>query len=267
LTRGSLFHETQYEVLTALKQEGLLPLDAGSLARAFALVDGALARLAAEYEDELAPAIPRVWQDGINSIKADLREWLRRMAGNDDGWIPDKFELSFGLSDRGPRACDPASVPEPVAIIGDLKLRGSIDLIERQGTDRFRVTDHKTGRAYADKETIVGGGKYLQPLLYALACQELLPGRVESGRLYYCTAAGGYEDRVVPLDEANISILNTVLITIRQGLAESFLPAAPDEGACRWCDFLAVCGSFEEQRSGMKPRDHLVQIKAMRELP
>jgi ATP-dependent helicase/nuclease subunit B len=267
LTRGSLFHETQFEVLTGLKEEGLLPLGADSLARAFILIDQSLQRLAAGYEDELAPAIPRVWQDGINGIKADLREWLRRMADNVDGWIPDKFELSFGLSDRGPRASDPASVDDPVPIIGDLKLRGSIDMTERQGTDRFRVTDHKTGRAYAGKETIVGGGKYLQPLLYALASQELLDGQVESGRLYYCTAVGGYEDRIVPLDEENLQILNSVLITIRQGLADAFLPAAPDEGACRWCDFLAVCGAFEERRSGLKPRDRLVQINAMRELP
>ena len=265
LTRGSLFHETQFEVLTGLKAAGWLPLHTSSLRKAFDLVDRALLRLAAEYEDRLAPAIPRVWQDGINSIRADLREWLHRMT-DEHAWIPDKFELSFGLSDRGPRESDPASVADPVGVIGDLKLRGSIDMIERQG-DRFRVTDHKTGKARADKETIVGGGKYLQPLLYALACQELLQGHVESGRLYYCTADGGYEERVVPLNEDNLQILNSVLITIRQGLAEAFLPAAPDRDACTWCDFLAVCGPFEETRSRLKPRDRLVQLTAMRNLP
>jgi hypothetical protein len=33
LTRGSLFHETQFEVLTALKSAGLLPLRVGSIER------------------------------------------------------------------------------------------------------------------------------------------------------------------------------------------------------------------------------------------
>jgi CRISPR/Cas system-associated exonuclease Cas4 (RecB family) len=267
-----LFHETQFEVLTKLKKQGLLPLTVGAgaerktLDAALDLVDRALERLATDYKDRLAPAIPRVWQDGINSIRADLREWLRRMAEGNDGWIPDKFELSFGLSDRGPRESDPASVDEPVEIIGDLKLRGSIDMVERQGT-RFRVTDHKTGKARAEKTTIVGGGKYLQPLLYALACQKLLKGSVESGRLYYCTADGGYEERIVPLNENSLEVLNPVLSTIRQGLVDGFLPAAPDEDACRWCDFLAVCGSFEEGRTRLKPRDRLVQIKALRDLP
>jgi CRISPR/Cas system-associated exonuclease Cas4 (RecB family) len=152
-------------------------------------------------------------------------------------------------------------------VIGDLQLRGSIDMVERRGSKSFRVTDHKTGKAYAEKSTIVGGGKYLQPLLYALACQELVEGQVESGRLYYCTAVGGYDDRVVPLNDDNRQVLNEVLITIRQGLAEAFLPAAPDKDACTWCDFLAVCGPFEERRSGLKPRDRLVQLTAMRKLP
>ena len=310
LTRGSLFHETQFEVLTALKAQGLLPLvgaslrgrpmggdeersvegeegrvlggeDEGGLGRevgrpqrdapttaAFELVDKALDRLAKDYEDRLAPAIPRVWQDGINSIRADLREWLRRMANSDDGWVPEKFELSFGLTtDRGPRDADPDSVSDPVEIMGDFKLRGSIDLVERHTSGRFRVTDHKTGKARAERDTVVGGGKYLQPLLYALAAQKVLNQHVESGRLYYCTADGGYEERVVPLDEFNLQMVTSVLTTIRTSLADAFLPAAPEKGACGWCDFLAVCGGFEELRTDNKPSDRLVQLKRIRELP
>jgi RecB family exonuclease len=299
LTRGSLFHETQFEVLSGLKADGLLPLYVGTqgeregsldrdegrslrddrrdegrprraaltMNKAFDLVDRILDRLASEYEDRLAPAIPRVWQDGINSIRADLREWLRRMANSEDGWVPEKFELSFGLTDHGPRDSDPDSVSDAVEIIGDLRLRGSIDLVERHSSGKYRVTDHKTGKARAEKNTIVGGGKYLQPLLYALAAQKVLNQRVESGRLYYCTADGGYEERIVPLDNFNLQIITSILTAIRQGLADAFLPAAPEEGACNWCDFLAVCGSFEEIRTRNKPGDRLVQLKGIRKLP
>ncbi|HKE58010.1 MAG TPA: PD-(D/E)XK nuclease family protein, partial [Pyrinomonadaceae bacterium] len=266
LTRGSLFHETQFEVLTNLKAVGLLPLKEAALSNAFELVDLFLGRLAGEYEDKFAPAIPRVWEDGISSIKSDLREWLRRMANSDDGWVPDKFELSFGLSDRGPRSSDPESIPDPVEIIGDLQLRGSIDLVERHVSGKFRVTDHKTGKARAPKGTVVGGGKYLQPLLYALASKKLLDQPVDAGRLYYCTADGGFEDRVVPLNDESIQTLNPVLIAVRQGLADPFLPAAPEKGGCDWCDYLAVCGSFEETRTRDKPKDRLVELKRIREL-
>lgn len=267
LTRGSLFHETQFEVLTNLKSAGLLPLSTNDLAKAFGLVDQALDRLAAEYQDKLAPAITRVWQDGINSIRADLREWLRRMVDSTDGWVPDKFELSFGLSDRGPRDSDPDSVDEPVEIVGDLKLRGSIDLVERHTSGKWRVTDHKTGKARAEKNIVVGGGKHLQPLLYALACQKLMKQPVESGRLYYCTSDGGYQDRVVPLDDYTRQTVTTVLTTVRQSLAEGFLPVAPEEGACVWCDFLAVCGGYAEDRAKSKLQTRLVQIEKIRELP
>ncbi len=53
-----------------------------------------------ERHDELAPAIERVWLDGIESIRADLREWLRRAAEDPEHWRPEWFELGFGLSDR-----------------------------------------------------------------------------------------------------------------------------------------------------------------------
>ncbi|HET6893213.1 MAG TPA: PD-(D/E)XK nuclease family protein, partial [Pyrinomonadaceae bacterium] len=267
LTRGSLFHETQFEVLTTLKAAGLLPLRKDSLAEAFDVVDRSLDRLARDYEDTLAPAIPRVWRDSINSIKADLREWLRRMADAEDGWTPEKFELSFGLTDRGPRSSDPDSAKEPVDVLGDLKLRGSIDLVERHFSGKFRVTDHKTGKARAARDTVVGGGKHLQPLLYALACEKLLGPKVESGRLYYCTADGGYEERIVPLNEDSLQKLTSVLVAIRQSLADGFLPAAPEDDACVWCDFLAVCGAFEEMRTRNKPNDRLVQLKGLRKLP
>jgi len=53
----------------------------------------------------------------------------------------------------------------------------------------------------------------------------------------------------------------------RQALAEGFLPAAPEDGACAWCDFLAVCGPFEETRTRRKPPERLVQLKGIRDLP
>ena len=54
------------------------------------------------FEDELAPAIKGVWDDGIDAIRADLREWLRRTS-EDHAWIPHQFELAFGLAGREAR--------------------------------------------------------------------------------------------------------------------------------------------------------------------
>ncbi|HSO75042.1 MAG TPA: PD-(D/E)XK nuclease family protein, partial [Blastocatellia bacterium] len=246
---------------------GELPVTHNNVERVIQAVNDVLHRVASDYEDKLWPAIPKVWEDGINAIGADLREWLRRQAGAEDGWAPYKFELSFGLADRDRKEEDPASVPEPVPVAGDLRVRGSIDLVERHVSGKLRATDHKTGKARAKDGVVIGGGQHLQPVLYALACEKLLDGPVESGRLYYCTAAGNYEERVVMLDEFARGYAGIMVDTVGQALAEGFLPAAPDRDACVWCDFLAVCGPNEERRVKGKPRDRLVQLKTLRELP
>ncbi len=267
LTRGSLFHKVQYEVLTLLRAAEMLPITSKNIDRAIEEVDDVLDRVAARYEDELWPAIPKVWEDGINAIRADLHEWLRRHADSEDGWVPYKFELSFGLADRDREDEDPASVPDPVPVIGKLKLRGSIDLVERHVTGKLRATDHKTGKARAKDGVIIGGGQHLQPVLYALACEKLLGDPVESGRLYYCTADGNYEERVVMLDDFARGYAGIMVDTVGRALEEGFLPAAPAHDACVWCDYLAVCGPHEERRVRVKPQATLVALKGLRELP
>lgn len=267
LTRGSLFHEVQFEVLSRLKADGLLPVRAETLEVARDVVDGALDGVAARYRELLCPAIPRVWEDGVNGIRADLREWLRRSAEDESGWVPDRFELAFGLplGERGD--ADPASVTRPVAVAGPLRLRGSIDLVERHPRGALRVTDHKTGKARAASGVVVGRGEVLQPLLYALACEQLLPEPVEAGRLYYCTAAGGYEQRVVPLDAAGRAAAAAVVETIDHALRDGFLPAAPVERACAYCDYRPVCGPYEEIRHRRKPAERLRDLARLRSMP
>jgi ATP-dependent helicase/nuclease subunit B len=267
LTRGSLFHKVQYEVLTLLRAAGELPVTHKNVEHAIEAVNDVLHRVASVYEDELWPAIPKVWEDGISAIGADLREWLRRQADAQDGWVPYKFELSFGLADRDRKEEDPASVPDPVPVVGDLKVRGSIDLVERHQSGKLRATDHKTGKARAREGVVIGGGQHLQPVLYALACEKLLEGQVESGRLYYCTAAGNYEERVVMLDDFARGYAGIMVETVGHALAEGFLPAAPARDACVWCDYLAVCGPHEERRVRVKPQDRLIELKGLRELP
>jgi ATP-dependent helicase/nuclease subunit B len=148
-----------------------------------------------------------------------------------------------------------------------LALRGSIDLVERHTSGKLRATDHKTGKARARDGVIVGGGQHLQPALYALACEKLLEGPVESGRLYYCTSDGGYEERIVPLDDFTRGTAGIVVEIIGSALEAGFLPAAPEKNACDWCDYRAVCGPLEYIRTSRKPGDVLYDLKRLREMP
>jgi CRISPR/Cas system-associated exonuclease Cas4 (RecB family) len=266
LQRGSLVHDVQFELYQRLRDEGGLPVRPGNLAEARARLDEVLDATARRYRDDLAPAIDRVWTDGVESVRADLREWLRRTSDDDSGFDPWRFELSFGLAARRER--DPDSRDEPVDTGHGLTLRGSIDLVERSGDGRIRVTDHKTGKERFPKGGVVDGGRALQPVLYALAAEKLFPdARVESGRLYYCTAAGGFAERSVPLDARARKSASTVAEVIGAALAEPFLPAAPAEGACRWCDYRVVCGPYEEMRARRKWQPRLAPLERLRALP
>ncbi|MHB2020253.1 MAG: PD-(D/E)XK nuclease family protein, partial [Candidatus Xenobia bacterium] len=266
LTRGSLYHEVLFHLMTSLRAQDLLPLKPEALGTAQGLLDGLLDEVAEQYRENLAFAIPRVWEDAMHGIKADLREFLRRLS-QEETWIPERFELNFGLREHPKAQADPASVTEPVRILGRLPLRGSIDLVEQDRVGRRRVTDYKTGKATGKEHMEVQGGEILQPLLYALVVEALLDTPVASGRLYYCTTDGGFTPREVPLHEGTRATLEKVVSAIEGSLEQGFLPAAPRRDACTWCDFRPVCGPHEEARLRRKSTQRLNALQEVRELP
>jgi ATP-dependent helicase/nuclease subunit B len=129
----------------------------------------------------------------------------------------------------------------------------------------------------ANHGVVVGAGKVLQPVLYALAAEKLLNHRVEAGRLYYCTSAGGYEERVVEIDRkqngggaASATARDAaggVVAAIGAALGEGLFPAAPGKGECVWCDYRMVCGPHEELRTGRKPPARIKRLAQLREMP
>ncbi len=268
LQRGSLVHRVQFELLGRLQREGLLPVTPQTLESARGCLDAVLDAVAARFREELAPAIERVWTAGVEDVRADLREWLRRMSEDASGFVPWRFELGFGLG--ASRERDPESIREPAALDCGITLRGSIDLLELQAGSRIRVTDHKTGRARMPQDGVLAGGKALQPVLYSLAAEKLFPAlQVVEGRLSYCTAAGGFEVRGVPLGGPAREGAERLAQALGGALAEGFLPAYPERNACRFCDYRVVCGPYEESRTARKPRAPapLAALEALRKLP
>jgi ATP-dependent helicase/nuclease subunit B len=263
LTRGSLFHRAQAEFFRAMEKAGALPVTPDRVPAASRAVEAALERVAAEYEELLAPAIPRVWRDEVDELRRDLAIWVRKMA-DDPSWVPTYFEFSFGLSDEGR---DERSLKEPVRIDGRFVLRGSVDLIERsQNGDALRVTDHKTGKNRAKDGLVVGGGGTLQPVLYSVAVEQGLGSRVVEGRLYYCTTAGGFAHHPIAINDYNRSQGLQALAIIDRSIEQGFLAAVPAERACTWCDFRPVCGPGEEERVSHKNRDKTADLEALRSM-
>lgn len=255
----------QYELYKVLRDQDLLPMRASRMPRLFDLADATLDEVAERYREQLAPAIPRVYESEIEGLRTDLRGWIRTVASKDEKWRPTYFELSFGLPlDRDH---DPGSYREPAQILGGKLLRGAIDVVESDDMmGLLRVTDHKTGKALGRPNVRVGGGETLQPLLYALAAEQMLGRRVDSGRLFYCTRRGGYEIVEVPINAQSRKDVEQVLTMIDGAVADGFLPAAPREKACRFCDYQMVCGPFEEMRLRQKSPEAIVQLKHLRRM-
>ena len=299
LTRGSLFHDVQFLLFQRLKEQSLLPVTSSNLQQVLDLGDEVLDAEAGRVHEEMAPAIERIWRSEIESLRNDMRGWLRQVSEHPQ-WRPALAEMAFGLARSAER--DAASVVEDVRV-SDFRLRGSIDLVEVSDQHRrVRVTDHKTGRAGDKPSMVVDGGKILQPVLYGLVAEQLIrdghldmatlglgnvdsqepalseepadaahrdsaagsgslenlpkafressglpssevaaqPITVDSGRLYYCTVRGGYAEVEVPLHQGARQSAEQLFETVDAHIRDGFLPAAPADGACRFCDYKIV---------------------------
>jgi len=69
LTRGGLFHAVQFALLGELRRGGMLPVNAANLASVLQGADRVLDQVAAKYEEDLVPAIPRVWKSEIEDLR------------------------------------------------------------------------------------------------------------------------------------------------------------------------------------------------------
>jgi len=248
-TRGELYHAAQFELLRATA-----PLEQ---------LDAILEAVAQRFEADLAPAIPQIWHAEIQAIRADLRGWLQQRSAREPDWTAQFCELSFGLHD--PAGRDPRSRKEPVEIDGGWLLQGAIDLVERHSSGILRVVDHKTGRVPQPRPELVGGGEVLQPALYALAAEKILGEPVALGRLSYSTIAQNYTAIDVPLNGWVRQRASQVLRVIDDAMRQGFLPAAPRKDGCKGCEYLPVCGPYEEERVGEKSQPELKALKELRQ--
>ena len=260
--RGNLYHAVQFELLRDLVAAGLVPVNRENLAAALERLDAILQVEAARAEADLAPAIPQIWRAEVQSLRADLRGWLQQKALLEADWTPEFYELSFGL--KNPAGRDPRSRREAVTINGGYQLQGSIDLVERRAGGMLRVVDHKTGRIPDPRPETVGKGEVLQPTLYALAAEVMLGEPVSVGRLYYSTIAQNYTAIDVPLHDWTRRRAQHVLEVIDGAIVNGTLPAAPREDGCKNCEYLPICGPYEEERVKEKSQAELKDLKELR---
>src|SRR5262249_25552275 len=110
------------------------------------------------------------------------------------------------------------------------------------------------------------GGEVLQPLLYSLSLEALRNTPVKEARLSFCSATGGYTERLISIDAYSRKVAQDLLGTINSAIVNGFLPAAPKQDGCKWCDFSSICGPHEEIRVSRKDQSSLEALVAIREI-
>ena len=142
------------------------------------------------------------------------------------------------------RAAPPVEITLPSG--RPLRLRGSIDRVDRTNSGELIIIDYKTGKNTAykdlDAENPTPGGSFLQLALYAAAARVVLgePDAPARGAYWFVTRRGDFSTAGYPVTaDVAAKALGTVE-GIVDGIAAGLFPQAPSEPGWRmWvdCDF------------------------------
>jgi len=249
--RGKVVHDVLRELYAAGAPSAL----AG--AELSAEVARLTARALAALEEEGQMPRPFVVEMERRLLSRKLAAYVREDAEAGDGWEPAHFELRFG---RRPAPTDDAASTENPFLLhlqdepadGEAgataaEVHGRIDRVDRRG-DGGRALDYKTGRRGRFVES-VDGGRQLQPPLYLIAYEKLFGADAASSRAGYCfPLEDGKKYKFVvsekrPPDVAAVRRLVAALLALaRDGVFVAGRDGSSRaEGACRYCEFRAVC--------------------------
>ena len=107
------------------------------------------------------------------------------------------------------------------------------------------------------------GGTRLQHALYGLAAVELLKAQYKNPKVvagvYYFSSHKGRQERV-SIPAPSKAAIAAVLGDLRNLVIKGQFIRTPDEGNCRFCDYVAACGAETNRQASEKLSDSNVGI-------
>jgi len=241
--RGALVHEVLREYMQEQSERrGKVSADR-SRARLFEIADAAVYRwknaIPPPTEGHLERERAAVRRIGATFLSAEER------AG--DRATPYRFELAFGEDGSAPDADlgNTAIVRIPLSEGKAIRVRGSIDRVDRASDGSFEIWDYKTGSAWGfDAERGIDGGRRIQHALYAAAFEELLrnagrPASVTRSGYFFVGPRGNGRREDFGWERSRfVAAVDALCDVIHAG---AFLHAAKEDG-CSFCPYESVCG-------------------------
>jgi ATP-dependent helicase/nuclease subunit B len=231
LTLGSLVHDVLDRWIREALDHGRVPAAGAAwthddIARLLALGNEEADRLAAK--GLVGRAV--YWQRDRRVVLDDLAQFAefdhrQRAAG---AASPIATELPFGMP-HSPTPAVTVTLPDG----RPLRLRGSIDRVDRTADGELIVIDYKTGRSdrYAglSEHNPTPGGSHLQLVLYSAAVRQVLqqPDATTRGAYWFVSRKGRFDTAGYPItDEVEARVLATVE-GIVDGIGSGLFPQHP----------------------------------------
>ena len=255
LTRGSELHDLYATLSRRVRDEDRRATkEDGAWLIAFA--QDRLKRL----NEEMPAATVEIFERESKDFLADVQLFLDAES-EDSSSTSIGFEVSFGRPLDGDN--EPLARPEAIEVdLGNgivFRIAGRIDRIDRVGPNSFEVLDYKTGGYWPDGwKGSFSGGSRLQHALYGLAAVELLKAHYKNPRVtagvYYFSSHKGRQERVrIPAPPK--AAIAAVLGDLRNLVIKGQFIRTPDEGNCRYCDYVGACGGETNRQAAAKLPD------------
>ncbi len=246
---GSLIHRVFRLFLETLSAEGRRPSHPADLPT----IEGLAERELLEERKRIPPRSELAFVRRRDDVLFACRTFLLSEAARSADIEPVAFEVAFGIVDENRPSEHPDPVEIPLAGGRSIRLRGSIDRVDRAPDGRFHVWDYKTGTAlYIHEERGISAGRQIQPALYALAWEALVARRGEPGQGsvagsgYFFPGRKGLGERFAIAFSGEET--RKALDTLFDLLAGGAFPHTPDKDAdCFVCrDLAGFCENREE---------------------
>jgi ATP-dependent helicase/nuclease subunit B len=260
LEMGSLLHSILYEFYTELKKKKIVLYNAGD--RQFQEAKYLIFKIAeAKVEAANFNATLSFFEIekilGINGKRKNsiLYKFLEEEKNNDEGYVPEYFELSFGKISHSGKEFK----------IGETKFRGKIDRVDVDHSEkRFRVVDYKLGGKKPSTDDLYKGLS-LQLPLYMYVAKKLIqaqlkkdyePAGSEIYSLKYQEEKFGRQpiklsrkkttvEEDIALNEELIKIcldaVEKYVAAIQQGKFHLSILEDRETKVCQYCNFRSIC--------------------------
>ena len=265
LRRGVLMHEVLRRFGSRMRAAGRWPLDRGrARVRRARRSTRVIEQVAAEYRDELAPAIrARLGRRHRRPARRLARVAVARDA-QDPSWTPAYFELGFGLTTATEPAMPRAAPSRWRSTAASRCAARSISSSAR--TTRCARPTTRPARAPSRVRRIAGGARAAAACCTRSCCEKLFPGAARRRAVGVLL----HRARRVPAHRgparrrARDARPSCVAKTVGDALDTASCRRRRDNGACERCDFGAVCGPYEEQRVAAQAKGRLERLTQLR---